>query len=140
MVYVEAIPDIAARIDKAIATELAPLAQAFSGTLIANEREATRAGDPASRIFDARIDRSGVSMGSCGQFSFCGFNAPLACYTCSHFQPWLNGPHEAVLDYLLIRRQALVATTTAEIAAINDLRIIAVQQVIQLCATAKGNP
>ena len=59
MVYVEAIPDIAARIDRAMATEMAPLAQAFAGTLIKDEGEAIRGGDPASRIVDARVDRSG---------------------------------------------------------------------------------
>jgi integrase len=59
MVYVEAIPDITARIDRAMASEMAPLAQAFAGTLIKDESEAVRGGDPASRIVDARVDRSG---------------------------------------------------------------------------------
>jgi len=137
MVYVEAIPDIAARIDRAMATEMAPLAQAFAGTLIKNEDEAVRGGDPASRIFDARIDRRGRPVGSCGQYSFCGFSAPLACYTCQHFQPWLDGPHESVRDYLLKRRAHLLETTSAQIAEINDRRLLAVEQVIQLCAQAK---
>ena len=113
MVYVEAIPDIAARIDRAMATEMAPLAQAFAGTLIQDEGEAVRGGDPASRIIDARVDRSGKPLGSCGQYSFCGFSAPLACYTCQHFQPWLDGPHESVRDYLLKRRAHLLETASA---------------------------
>jgi integrase len=138
IVYVEAIPDIAARIDRAMATEMAPLAQAFAGTLIKDEGEAVRGGDPASRIFDARIDRSGTPLGSCGQYSFCGFNAPLACYTCQHFQPWLDGPHESVRDYLLKRRAHLLQTASAQIAEINDRRLLAVEQVIQLCAESKG--
>jgi integrase len=137
MVYVEAIPDIAARIDKALATELAPLAQAFAGTLIRNESEANRGSDPTSRIFDARIDRTGTPLGSCGQFSFCGFSAPLACYTCQHFQPWVDGPHAAVRDHLLAQRARLLATASEQIARINDRRILAVEQVIQLCARAK---
>jgi hypothetical protein len=137
VVYVEATPDIAARIDRALATEMAPLAQAFAGTLITDESEAIRGCDPASRIFDARIDRSGKPLGSCGQFSFCGFNAPLACYTCQHFQPWLDAPHEAVRDYLLDRRAQLLGTVTEQISQINDRCILAVEQVIQLCAQAK---
>jgi integrase len=138
MVYVEAIPDIAARIDRAMAAEMAPLAQAFAGTLIKDEGEAIRGGDPASRIVDARVDRSGKPLGSCGQYSFCGFSAPLACYTCQHFQPWLDGPHESVRDYLLNRRAHLLETASEQIAQINDRRLLAVEQVIQLCAQAKN--
>jgi integrase len=138
MVYVESVPDIAARIDRAVAAEMAPLAQAFAGTLIKDETEAIRGSDPASRIFDARIDRCGRPLGSCGQFAFCGFNAPLACYTCQHFQPWFDGPHEAVREYLLARRAELVHTTSEQIAQINDRRILAVEQVIQLCAQEKA--
>ena len=138
MVYIEVIPDIAARIDRAMATEMAPLAQAFAGTLIKDEGEAVRGSDPASRIFDARIDRSGAPLGSCGQYSFCGFSAPLACYTCQHFQPWLDGPHESVREYLLNRRAQLLKTASEQIAQINDRRILAVEQVIQLCAQAKN--
>ena len=54
-VYVAAVPEIAARIDRAVAMALAPLAQAFKGVLITNEREATRGSDPSSRIVDLRI-------------------------------------------------------------------------------------
>jgi hypothetical protein len=116
---------------------MAPLAQAFAGTLIENERSAIRGADPASRIFDARLDRSGVPLGSCAEFTFCGFSAPLACYTCQHFQPWLDGPHEFVRDYLLNRRARLLETESEQIAQINDRRILAVEQVIQLCIRAK---
>jgi integrase len=100
-VYVAAVPEIAARIDRAVAMQMAPLAQAFKGILIKNESEAIRGNDPSSRILDPRIDRSMKPMGSCGQHSFCSFNAPLACYTCNNFQPWLDGPHEAVLSHHL---------------------------------------
>jgi integrase len=137
-VYVAAVPEIAARIDRAVAMQLAPLAQAFKGMLIQNESEATRGTDPSSRIIDARIDRSLKPMGSCGQHSFCGFNAPIACYTCQHFQPWLDGPHEAVLDHLLQKREQLLATTDQRMAAVNDSTIFAVAQVIQLCRQARA--
>ncbi len=131
-VYVASVPEIAARIDKAIAMELAPLAQAFQGMLIADESQATRGADASSRIVDLRIDKS-TPMGSCGQHSFCGFNAPIACYTCKSFQPWLDGPHEAVLDKLLERRERLLSTTGSTMASINDRAILAVAEVIQLC-------
>lgn len=132
-VYVAAVPEIAARIDKAVAMELAPLAQAFIGRLIQDESEATRGDDPSSRIIDLRIDRSAQPMGSCGQYSFCGFSAPIACYTCRNFEPWLDGPHEAVLAHLLSKRDQLLKTTDERMASINDRTILAVSQVIQLC-------
>lgn len=135
-VYVASVPEIAERIDRAIAMELAPLAQAFKGTLITDESEATRRGDPASRILDPRIDRTMKPMGSCGQNSFCGFNAPIACYTCKNFEPWLDGPHEAVLEHLLEKREQLLLSTDKRIAAINDRTILAVAEVIQLCRDA----
>jgi integrase len=135
-VYVASVPEIAERIDRAIAMELAPLAQAFKGALITDESEATRCGDPASRILDPRIDRTMKPMGSCGQNSFCGFNAPIACYTCKNFEPWLDGPHEAVLEHLLEKREQLLVSTDKRIAAINDRTILAVAEVIQLCRDA----
>jgi integrase len=135
-VYVASVPEIAARIDRAIAMELAPLAQAFKGALINDESEATRCGDPSSRILDLRINRSTKPMGSCGQYSFCSFNAPIACYTCRYFEPWLDGPHEAVLKHLLEQREQLLVTTDRRMAAINDRTILAVAEVIQLCREA----
>lgn len=135
-VYVASVPEISARIDKAIAMELAPLAQAFKGVLIEDESQATRGVDPTSRIVDLRIDKN-APMGSCGQYSFCGFNAPVACYTCKSFQPWLDGPHEAVLDKLLERRERLMKSSGPTIASINERTILAVAEVIQLCLLVK---
>lgn len=135
-VYVAASPDMAARIERATALQLAPLAQAFQGVLIKHESEATRSGDPASRIVDLRIDRSAKPMGSCGQHGFCGFLAPISCYTCQNFEPWLDGPHRAVLDFLLAERSKHAAD--ARLAGINDRTILAVAQVVQLCEAITG--
>lgn len=132
-VYMGAMPEIVGRIDKAIALDLAPLAQAFKGRLIATQEEATRGSDPASRIVDLRIDRSGTALGSCGQHSFCGFNAPVACYTCRNFEPWLDGPHERVLETLLIRRAQLERMGDRKITEVNDRTLLAVAEVINLC-------
>jgi len=133
-IYVAAVPEIAARIDRAIALTLAPLAQAFKGKIIQNSSETTRGNESSSRIRDLRIDQSGQAMGWCGQHSFCGFSAPVACYTCRSFEPWLNGPHELVLDYLLQRRARLLSTSDARLASVNDRSILAVAQVICIVA------
>jgi integrase len=132
-IYVEATPAIVKRIDRAVAMRMAPLAQAFTGVLIKNESEATRGNDPESRIVDPRIDPTMHPMGSCGQYGFCGLLAPLACYTCRNFQPWLDGPHEAVLDYLLRKREHLRKTTGERIASVEDRMILAVAEVIRRC-------
>lgn len=138
-VYVEARPEIIERIDKAIALQMAPLAQAFSGMLISDEREATRGNDPASRIIAPNNNPRRDPVGSCGRHGFCGFAAPIACYTCRNFQPWLDGPHEEVLDHLLRERDKIMANGgDLRIASVNDRTIYAVAEVVKHCAEKKA--
>ncbi len=137
-VYIEARPEIVERIDRAIAMHLAPLAQAFAGVLIRDESEATRAGDPSSRICDPRFDPSMKPLASCGKHGFCGFAAPVACYTCANFEPWLDGPHEAVLEHLIGERDRLAARGDMRIASIHDRTILAVAEVVRQCEAQRG--
>jgi integrase len=131
-VYVQSSPEALERIDKAVALELAPLAQAFAGKLIEGESQATRADDPASRIVN--LDVSEKILGNCGEHGFCGLWAGVACYTCSQFQPWVNGPHEGVLDWLLARREARrVQHAEPHMVAVYDRSIAAVAEVVRLC-------
>jgi len=132
-VYVQAVPAIVERIDRAMALHLAPLAQAFAGLIIEDESQASRAGDKSSRICDPRYDASMKPMGSCGKHGFCGLLAPIACYTCRSFQPWLDGPHEAVLEHLIGERERLLAGSDVRIASINDRTILAVAEVVRRC-------
>lgn len=133
-VYTQAVPQIIERIDRAVAMHLAPLAQAFAGVLIDNESQASRKDDPASRICGPHIDPAMRPMGSCGQHDFCSLMAPVACYTCRSFQPWRDGPHEAVLQYLLDERERFVKQADVRIASVNDRTILAVAEVVRLCA------
>lgn len=134
-VYVRNIPEIVERIDKAVALQLAPLAQAFQGVLVANETKARRGNDRSSRICSA-----GGNVGSCGSFGFCGALAPVACYTCSHFQPWLDGPHELVLDELISERDSVYeGTGDLKIASVNDRLILAVSDVVTRCNAMKSD-
>lgn len=135
-VYIRNIPEFVEQIDKAVCLQLAPLAQAFRGVLVVNEAAARRGGDPSSRIFS-----SGGNVGSCGSFGFCGALAPIACYTCSYFQPWMDGPHELVLDQLLSERDSVLhATGDPKIASVNDRLILAVSDVVTRCKTMKSEP
>ncbi|EWC40659.1 DNA breaking-rejoining enzyme, partial [Stutzerimonas stutzeri KOS6] len=135
-VYVRNIPEFVEQIDKAVALQLAPLAQAFRGVLVVNEAAAHRGGDPTSRIYS-----SGGNVGSCGSFGFCGALAPVACYTCAHFQPWLEGPHELVLDQLISERDSVLqATGDPKVASVNDRLILAVSDVVTRCNAMKSEP
>jgi integrase len=132
-VYVRSTPAIVERIDKAVAMQMAPLAQAFAGKLIKDSSEASRADDPTSVIRAPSITNSFEGMSSCGKHGFCGFMKPVACYTCPNFEPWLDGPHEKILEYLLTERERLLATTDVRIASVNDGTIYAVALVMLLC-------
>lgn len=137
-VYVSSRPEIIERIDRAVAFELAPLAQAFAGTLVRDESQARRGNEPGSRILDPRIAPREQAMGTCGQHGFCGFMAPIACYTCRNFQPWLDGPHQKVLEFLLAERERLSQDCDLRIASINDRTILAVAEVILKCSQIKS--
>lgn len=138
-VYVESRPEIVDRIDRAVAMKLAPMAQAFAGMLVLDEADAERGDDPTSRIVHPGIGPSMQPMGTCGKQGFCGLNAPIACYTCRSFQPWIDGPHEAVLDHLLAERERLASSSDLRVASINDRTILAVAEVVRLCAEIRGD-
>lgn len=133
-VYVRNIPEIVERIDKAVAMQLAPIAQAFQGVLVASERDARRGDDPGSRV-----SNGSANLGTCGSYGFCSALAPAACYTCNHFQPWLYGPHESVLDSLIQERDKILEETgDRKIASVNDRLILAVSDVVYRCQVVKN--
>jgi integrase len=125
-VYIEARPDIVMRIGKAIAMQMAPLAQAFAGAVVLGD-DKTR-----PRITDPRFDAM-HSVGSCGQHSHCAFSAPIACYTCSQFNAWVDGPHEVILEHLIAEEERLSGIVDDRIVQINRRTILAVAQVVKLC-------
>lgn len=131
-VYVRATPAIIERIDRALAMHMAPMAQAFAGKLVNGPDEASRADDPNSRVRAPAITGNFEPISSCGKHGFCGFLKPIACYTCRSFEPWLDGPHEQVLEYLLAERDRLLKTDK-RLACVNDRTILAVAEVIQRC-------
>jgi hypothetical protein len=133
-VYTQNVPEHAQALSKAMALQLAPYAQAFQGVLVDRESDAKRGGDPTSRI-----KFKGQNTATCGQYGFCGANAPIPCYTCNHFQPWLEGPHEEILASLLAERENVEQITgDAAMAAVNDRTIFAVVNVIQRCQVRRS--
>lgn len=130
-VYVAASPKIVENIDKTMGALLAPLAQAFKGQVVEDERDSTHKGAPGSRIIDFRVSKDPV--GSCaGKGGNCAFNKPVACYSCFRFEPWLDAPHEKVLERLEAERANW--STDDRMAAVNDEPIRAVKEVIALCS------
>lgn len=135
-VYYEASPAVVLRLDRHLAMELAPLAQAFAGIVVATESEARRGGDKSSRIFDRSLNNAeDAALGTCGQMSFCGLAVPFACYTCRHFQPWKDGPHEDFMAALIGDRNRMESDgISPKLFTIRDRTILAVAEVIQLCS------
>lgn len=131
-VYFDIKSDIVESLDKSMALALGPVAQAFLGKLVRSDGEAERGGDPASRVaVQDSITGEAFGLGTCGSHSFCGLMAPVACYTCSSFQPWLDGPHDRILDDLLAKRdRKLAAGQDGRMVALHDATILAIGDVI----------
>jgi integrase len=133
-VYTLNVPEHAARIDAAVGHQLAPYARAFAGVLVDDKKQARRGNVPGSDIRDF----SGKGTGTCGHGGTCGANVPVPCYTCPHFQPWLEGPHDLIYVHLIEERDEVSRVTgDAAIAAVLDRTILAVAEVIQACASRK---
>jgi integrase len=96
----------ARELDEAMAPALAPLAMAFTGTLIDSENQAKKTSDPTSKL---EFSRAGElkSVGRCGKHSFCATTSvPIPCYRCKHFEPLVDAPHHEVLEALQQRQAA----------------------------------
>jgi integrase len=134
-VYTENVAENVDAISAAVAKQLAPVAQAFAGVLVDVEAQARRGNDVTSRVKVC----GGTTAGTCGKFGFCGALAPVACYTCTHFQPWLDGPHEQVLQDLVRENERIQQLTGDKtIASVNNRAIVAVAEVVRLCKLRKA--
>lgn len=118
---------------------LAPLAQAFSGSIRDKESDALRGNDPSSRVeLDGRH-----SVGSCGEHGFCSASVPIPCYRCSKFEPWVDAPHDEVLIRLIERQEEennihLPSKARRMLVPLQlDKDIAAVKLVIKLCDARK---
>jgi len=139
-VYFDIKSDIVEHLDKAVALALAPLAQAFMGTLVSGPEHAVRGDDPRSSV--AVVGGSPTkleSLGNCGSYGFCGLLAPIACYTCRSFQPWMDAPHHLVLDELLSERERREkAGLDGRMVSMMDSTICAVAEVISKINARNG--
>lgn len=135
-IYTKTVPEHAAPINKAMALAMSPLVQLFRGRVVDREIDAVGGDKPLA----TRILIKGEGAATCGASFQCGLNRlPRPCYTCDSFQPWLNGPHEALLEDLLReRQQRLEILGNPTMVGIEDDTIIAVVNVIQRCETRRA--
>lgn len=132
-VYCENTAQEAAIIDEYVGAKLAPFAQACMGTLVWSEREAIRGSDPSSRV----PNHQQQAVGTCGNYGFCA-SGYRACYTCHHFQPWVEGPHQEVLEELYEEKQrAREAGCDELVVQANDQLILAVEHCVSMCEQAQ---
>jgi len=138
MVYFNSRGRIVRQLDEAMAVRLAPFARAFVGRAVASAKDATRGDDPLSVIRFKAPDRASDEVGSCGSFRSCGLNAPIACYTCVRFEPWLSAPHEIVLSELVRdRRRREEKGLDEKMIQIHDATILAVADVVSRIQLAR---
>lgn len=131
-VYTENTAQEAVVIDQLVGAQLAPFAQACLGTLVKSEREAIRGDDPRSRVPNGQQK----AVGTCGNYGFCA-NGYRACYTCYHFQPWIDGPHEEVLAELYADKERTRSAGCSDVVVnANDQLILAVEHCVLMCKKA----
>jgi hypothetical protein len=101
--------------------------------LIDSEKDAIRANDPRSRINNS----DGGAVGNCGEFGFCA-NGTIHCFTCNKFQPWLNAPHQQVLDSVISERDRKRKMGASEFVLQGHNRSVdSIKVVIQKCEVRK---
>lgn len=129
------------RLDTALALKLGPIGNAFMGRIVENESDAVNGDNPAKRIpwFRRRpgsVPERNGNLGTCGSGP-CALLAPLSCYTCERFQPWKDGPHREVLNWLCAEREREEkAGLDKQIVGLHDATILAVAKVVTVCEGA----
>jgi len=133
-IYTENTAQDAVVINEFVGSKLAPFAQACMGTLVRSERDAIRGDDPNSRVANNKQN----ATGTCGNYGFCA-SGYRACYTCHHFQPWVDGPHDEVLVELYTETERVREAGCDElVVSANDQLILAVEHCIAMCIDAKA--
>jgi integrase len=122
--YVAIDPEILEEINARMANTEVPLANAFLGKVSDQPTAPNRAIYPA-------VFKSSLPVGGCEPK--CLRPKPYACYVCRQFVAAMDGPHEEVLEGLLVARAEIIAKTgDPALAGINQDVIDAVQNVIVL--------
>lgn len=98
--YRASMPELLNPIESALGKEMDYFARAFQGRLINDLSEATRKDEGEAEIMDFLHLTRGEAIGACGTRAQCYMNAPVACLSCSRFEPYRDAPWEELLDRL----------------------------------------
>lgn len=132
-VYTRTHSNFRQKIDEAVGRQLAPLAAAYMGNVVDGEECARHGDDPSMRVGSRE-----TKVGNCGSLGFCGAQA-AACYTCIHFRPWVDAPHEKMLEWFLAaRKRAADAGAGEHVVAATDRSILGARAVIAACDAKKA--
>lgn len=123
--YRASMPDLQKPIQDALDEEMNFFAKAFKGRLISSLEDAKFQDSPIADFF--RL--AGKTIGSCGTQAKCYQNAPIACLTCSFFEPLIDAPWDELLQYLL-KDQA--TEQSLRIKEINNQAIKAVKDIMNI--------
>ncbi len=138
-VYTEGGPDVVETLNRTMALELAPVAQAFAGLLVSRHDPLAAEGGTGKRIHERALSDGDDPLGNCGRHGFCGLTRPLACYTCMNFRPWEDGPHSQMLDRLLAERELQrLKGRSPRIYGLLDRTVAAIAMVVRLCENPRG--
>lgn len=97
--YRASMPELQRPIRDRLGETIGRIAKAFTGRLIRDLSEASRADDDDALIRDfLRLD--GSTVGACGTRIECLLHAPIACLTCPFFEPFLDAPWERLRDQI----------------------------------------
>ena len=140
MVYFNGRYSLLRRMEKKMALELARVSQLFSGIIVSRENVPADKNNKAPIAWASHEERRVDLVGSCGKYDHCALAMPKACYTCRLFMPWLEAPHEKVLEDLIAESKAKEAAgMPAPVVKLLDEVIFAVAEVVRLCELrAKG--
>ena len=119
-VYYKADARFVERLDATIAEHIGPAVRAFMGQVVEREKASV----------DLIPYRDLPDLGQCGASFVCGLSAPKNCYTCTKFNAFTDGPHEAVLVSLVSERDELLEAGHERIAEQLDETILAVGEVV----------
>jgi integrase len=133
--YVANLPEHGAWINDALrdSSVLRGIALAFTPSLV----EADDPGECEDVRRATEVHYKGKRALKCGIQRKCrmGAGIPLACYTCNNFRPWVDGPHEQVLEDLLRDRaeDAKVLGEKSPVTRRRDNTIVAVIITMHRC-------
>ena len=132
-VYTRDHPNFRRAIDDAVGKQLEPVAARFAGRVVDSEREARNGHKPAMRVGTRT-----VKVGTCGSGGSCRAGI-IPCYTCIHFQAWVDAPHEQTLNAMLEeQRRWREAGASETVVRATDANIRGVRAVIAACNARKA--